>query len=417
MKIRPLTTSLRRLAQTLSIACVGVVLGCADAPGAVSIDWSVEPLSSGIAPGSQTPFLSSAGDGAVLSWWATEGTETVLRFAKVDGESVTGVKDIVRGSDFFVNWADFPSITELPSGRLVAHWLQRGDAGGYDYGVRVSTSVDGGDSWDAPWTPHEDGTQTEHGFVSILPEGEDGFSAFWLDGRQFAAAGHDATNEMTLRTRSSDGGMAMGPDGLVDDLTCDCCQTDAVWASQGPILVYRNRTREEIRDIYYTQRRGGEWTEARAIHEDNWEIAACPVNGPAVAASGDYVVVTWFTAAEERPMVQAKVSTDGGLTFGPALRIDHGEPSGRVDVVTLGDGRAMISWLERVGSGGGEVRLQELVGTEMASDWTTLAGSSASRASGFPRMVALDPNRIVAAWTDVGGDDSQLKLALVTRDR
>lgn len=116
-------------------------------------------------------------------------------------------------------------------------------------------------------------------------------------------------------------------------------------------------------------------------------------------------------------MVQAKVSTDGGLTFGPALRIDHGEPSGRVDVVTLGDGRAMISWLERVGSGGGEVRLQELVGTEMASDWTTLAGSSASRASGFPRMVALDPNRIVAAWTDVGGDDSQLKLALVTRDR
>ena len=390
---------------------------CSEPAATVSDAWTVQPLNSGIGAGSQTPYLSSAGDGAVLSWWASEGDETVLRFARFDGQAVSDVKEITRGSRFFVNWADFPSITQLPSGRLVAHWLQRGDAGGYDYGVRVSTSTDGGDSWDAPWTPHEDGTPTEHGFVSIIPEGEDGFTAFWLDGRQFASAGHDATNEMTLRMRSSDGGMAMGPDALVDDLTCDCCQTDAAWTSQGPMLVYRNRTRDEIRDIYYTQRQGDEWTEARSIHDDNWEIAACPVNGPAIAADGDHVVVTWFTAADERPMVQAKVSNDGGLTWGPVLRLDHGNPSGRVDVVALGDGRAMVSWLERVGGQGAEVRVQELNGQGFAGDWVTLAGSSAARASGFPRLVALDPNRVFAAWTDVEGDDSQLKLALVSRDR
>ncbi len=416
MQTPPPTPFLRLLAQSLSIAGFAWLAGCSE-PTTVSDVWTVQPLASGIAAGSQTPYLSSAGDGAVLSWWASEGDETVLRFARFDGETVTGVKEIVRGTRFFVNWADFPSITQLPSGRLVAHWLQRGDAGGYDYGVRVSTSTDGGDSWDAPWTPHEDGTPAEHGFVSIIPEGEDGFTAFWLDGRQFAASGHDATNEMTLRTRSSDGGMAMGPDALVDDLTCDCCQTDAAWTSQGPMLVYRNRTREEIRDIYYTQRRGDEWTEAQTLHDDNWEIAACPVNGPAIAADGDHVVVTWFTAAAERPMVQAKISTDGGLTFGPALRIDHGNPSGRVDVVALGEGRAMISWLERVGGRGAEVRMQELNGAGFAGDWVTLAGSSSARASGFPRLVALDPDRVFAAWTDVVGDDPQLKLALVTRER
>jgi hypothetical protein len=35
----------------------------------------------------------------------------------------------------------------------------------------------------------------------------------------------------------------------------------------------------------------------RLVHADNWTMPACPVNGPAVAARGNDVVVGWYTAA------------------------------------------------------------------------------------------------------------------------
>ena len=37
---------------------------------------------------------------------------------------------------------------------------------------------------------------------------------------------------------------------VLDARACDCCQTDAAMTSAGPVVVYRNRTEEEIRDIY-----------------------------------------------------------------------------------------------------------------------------------------------------------------------
>ena len=83
-----------------------------------------------------------------------------------------------------------------------AHWLQSGTQGGYDYGVRITQSNDGGQNWSEPWTPHDDGTPTEHGFVSSVSLGQTmGF--IWLDGRQFAAAEQDESvaREMTLRYR------------------------------------------------------------------------------------------------------------------------------------------------------------------------------------------------------------------------
>ena len=411
--------SLRPLGVMLSAAWLLGSAGCADSSEStldLSAPWTVASFASTLPAATETPNLSSTEDGAVLSWWAHDGEETVLRWASVTGGGLGPSGEIVRGSDFFVNWADFPSITRLPSGRLVAHWLQRGDDGGYDYGVRVATSTDEGTTWDAPWTPHVDGTPTEHGFVSVLPEGDDAFSLYWLDGRKYAAGPHgDATDEMTLRMRARDGAAA-GDEVLVDDMVCDCCQTSAAMTASGPILVYRNRTPEEIRDIYFVRRVDGAWTEPAPIHDDGWVMPACPVNGPQVDADGDFVVVSWFTGEGDRPRVHAKVSTDGGATFGEALRIDHGNPTGRVDVVATGTGRALISWVEGTAGRTAEIRVQE-VGTEgLVGDWTMLAATSSARSSGFPRMVRTGTGDVIAAWTDVSGEEPVVRLARLHRE-
>jgi hypothetical protein len=176
------------------------------------------------------------------------------------------------------------------------------------------------------------------------------------------------------------------------------------------VVVYRDRTEEEIRDIYITRFEDGAWTEGRPVHADGWKIPACPVNGPAVATRDDDVAVAWFSAPDDVPAVHVAFSTDGGRRFGPAIRVDDGQPAGRVDVMMLGDGAALVSWLERTGGDRADVRLRRIGPDGAASEASTLTGSSAERASGFPRMISAPDGGVLVAWTDVADDEPRVRV-------
>ena len=66
----------------------------------------------------------------------------------------------------------------------------------------------------------------------------------------------------------------------LDAMTYECCQTSITDSEDGPIVVYRDRSEDEIRDIYITKSILGEWDELKSAHNDNWKINGCPVNGP-----------------------------------------------------------------------------------------------------------------------------------------
>ncbi|HZD05512.1 MAG TPA: hypothetical protein VE173_11350, partial [Longimicrobiales bacterium] len=235
-----------------------------------------------------------------MSWLEARTPDTrswVLRLSRFRNDRWSDPVTVVGNGDLLVNWADFPSVTEV-DGTVLVHWLQRGGSGGYDYGIRVSRSLDGGTTWSEPWTPHDDASATEHGFVSAFPVAER-LGLVWLDGRRYArgAGGSEPTDEMTLRFRTLDRRGGAGPEILVDGRVCDCCQTDAALTAAGPVVVYRDRSPEEIRDIHVTRLVDGRWTGGVPVHEDGWHMEACPVNGPAVAARDRDVVVAWFTGA------------------------------------------------------------------------------------------------------------------------
>jgi hypothetical protein len=318
----------------LSTACIVLIAACGDPDSGSTLSVQVTELSSPAGEGSGEAFLSSSGDAVHMTWLeeAEEGMHD-LRIARLENGVWSPATVVASRADFFVNWADFPSVAVDEGGRLWIHWLQRGPEGGYDYGIRLVHSEDGGDTWSEPWTPHEDATPTEHGFVSLLPLGG-GVALSWLDGRQYAPGpdGSPATQEMTVRFRALDNAATPGPETLLDPRVCDCCQTDAALAADGPVVVYRDRSPSEIRDIYLTRWVDGNWVPGTPVHDDGWEIAGCPVNGPAVAAVGDTVAVAWFTAAQENPRVHVAYSLDGGATFGPPARVDDGNPAGRVDL-------------------------------------------------------------------------------------
>lgn len=368
-----------------------------------------DTLRSPTGPGSAEPNLAVGADGKIyMSWLEPQDSGYALKFSSFDGAGWAQARTIRAGRDFFVNWADFPSIAVVGRNHLAAHWLQKTGKSTYAYGVRVSQSRDGGVTWSAPVRPHIDSSDTEHGFVSMWREGN-GLGAAWLDGRKFSKEGHHASNEMTVVTTTLDANGKRGAEVTVDSRACDCCQTAGAMTSNGPILAYRDRSPEEIRDIYVVRRVKGKWTEPKAVHNDGWHIAACPVNGPNVSASGNRVALAWFTAANDSARVKLAFSTNAGATFSAPVRIDEGAPAGRVDTELLPDGSALVSWVERTGGDTARVMVKRVRADGRAGPPVSIASSTAQRASGFPRMVIAN-DYAYFAYT-LAGRPSQVKFA------
>jgi hypothetical protein len=380
------------------------IAGCAP-PGEGS-RWfaSLTEVAAPVAPGSQFPHLSAAADGTVIMSWlepAGEGAYA-LRHAAWNGGGWNHPGTVATGNDWFINWADFPSVVPVHGRLWAAHWLQQKPGGVYSYDVRIAVSGDAGRSWSSPMAPHDDGTATEHGFVSLY--GHDGaVHAVWLDGRHTSAEhdhGGGAGGAMTLRSAAIDGdGRRIGMDLEIDARVCDCCQTDVAFADEGPVVVYRDRSEREVRDIAVVRQTSDGWSAPVRVNEDTWTIDACPVNGPAIAALGRTVAVAWFTAPD-RPRVRLAFSGDSGRTFAPPIEVASGKVAGRVDVALLDDGRAVVSWLEDR-SGVAEIRAQPFSASGASAPAMTVTRSNVARSSGFPQMVPAGDG-LLFAWTQPG---------------
>lgn len=291
------------------------------------------------------PSLAPLSDGRVLlSWTEESGTEAEVRMAILNGSEWSDLRTINVSSKTYINWADFPSVVALAGGGLAAQWLELNGPGDYQYDVKIAFSKDEGRSWTDPIVPHDDRSQREHGFVSLVPDQFGGLTALWLDGREYDSQteGESFENAMQLRARQINSDGTLNAESLLDVRTCTCCQTSAARTGSGDIVaVYRDRTADEIRDISVVRQTNGEWTEPATIYNDGWEIAGCPVNGPAIDTMGDRISVIWFTAAENEPKVRIAFSDDGGAQFDEPLRIDLGAAAGRVDVLQFADGSAL----------------------------------------------------------------------------
>lgn len=364
--------------------------------------------------GSLAPHLASTTDGrAVLSWLEPLANGHALRTAVLEGSAWSDPVTVTSGPNLLVNWADFPSVTPITKSLWSAHWLRRLPAGGYAYEVAISISNDAGRSWGDALVPHADGTDTEHGFVSLFPV-KGAIGALWLDGRNTAPAGHDAEHGggMTLRSAVIESDGSIGYPAVVDDFVCDCCQTDVAVGRQGPVAVYRDRTKDEIRDIHVSRLIDGSWQADQAVADDGWRINGCPVNGPAIAARDDAVAVAWFTAADNDSRVRMAWSDDDAGRFQDAIDVDIDRPVGRVDVELLDDDTAAVSWLRAASGEDAEICLQLVTRDGLLGPVHVVAATSVSRASGFPQMIRAG-KKLVLAWTETATQGTRVATARI----
>ena len=362
-----------------------------------------------VGSGAAEPFLFAAKDSLLLSWLepVANSKDHALRFSRYRNGRWSTPATITQRNDLFVNWADFPSIVEDTNGALYAHWLQKSGSATYAYDVRVSISRDGGKKWQPSFVLNRDGKQAEHGFVTLAPLKSGGVGATWLDGRKMVPGKEEG--DMTIRYATIDAKGQIGGDVELDARTCECCTTGMAMTDAGPVVLYRDRTKEEIRDISYSRLNAKRWSAPRGLNADGWKIAGCPVNGPQADAIGNIVATGWFTAANDRARAYVAFSADGGGTFGKPIVVDDGKPLGRMDVVLLDPKTALVTWLE-VTPTGAEIRARRVSADGKRAQSMKIADSSAARGAGFTRL-ARSGRTVYFAWTEQSASSKTIRLA------
>ena len=358
-------------------------------------------LASPAGENSEEPNLVKGGDGNLyLSWVERRDEKAILQYAKWEDSKWSAPEIIAEGSDWFVNWADYPAMAVNQAGDKIAHYLQMSDSGTYTYDIKVVGKKSGSSVWSVPIKLHGDSVSAEHGFVSMIPLSDNRFFLTWLDGRNTVSAKpqehdeHGSGGAMTVRSAFLSSDLEISNENELDNRACDCCQTTAAITANGPIVAYRDRSEEEIRDMSIVRMVDGKWTTPLTIHNDEWNIAGCPVNGPRAIADQNNLAIAWFTAAQGEAKVNLIQSNDSGETFGAVVKLDEGNAIGRVDIDMIDSETLFVSWMEN----------SNMVGAKVSNSGEILqryqlATSSKGRSSGFPQ-IALIGDEVMVAWTD-----------------
>jgi hypothetical protein len=302
-----------------------------------------------------TPGLvrNAAGE-LLLSYSVKVDGAWAVKVALIEGTGWKPIGTLPVGPQFAPIHSDPPTLTRAGDGSLVATWGESPAKGAPPEALHLfaARSADGGRTWRRFGPLHADDSPTEHSFVALTPVavGSPDLVAVWLDGSNLARPG----GTTMLRTARIHGNATTG-ELLLDPRACDCCATAAAHTPAGPLIAFRDRGDDELRDIALVRTNAeGLWRLPVPLATDGWIIDGCPVNGPALLATGDQVAAAWFTGAGDRPRVRAAVSSDGGATFPAPVDIDapagSRKPLGRVALTSDGKDGAILTWLAADGA-------------------------------------------------------------------
>jgi len=406
------------------LLCLSLFVGCqreASKPTAepaaskeAAFAITLQPLTPPAQGESAQVQLTTSSRGVLLSWLEQKEATATLKFAELAANAWSGAQQVASSEHWFISDADVPTVLRMSDGTLVATTYPSVDPTIEAYDLRLAYSRDDGKTWSRPLTPHHDKTKTQHGFASLFELPDRALGLVWLDGRDQELNKTDPQGgSMDLYFASFDSSWKQTAESSVNGRVCECCQTAATVTGDGPIVAFRDRTDQEIRDIHVTRIEQGKWVGAVPVHADNWKIDACPVNGPAVTARGKTVAVAWFTAVGDMGHAWAAFSQDAGRTWGAPIRLDDGASEGHVDVELLEDGSAAASWVEFANERA-QFRVRQVTASGERSQALTVAGAGEGRVSGYPR-IARSGNSLVFAWTESSGPGSQqIKTAIAT---
>lgn len=365
---------------------------------------------------SQTVLPSPAGEGAmalrltqskmglIMSWLepfknekpTTGGKAYELKWSIYQNNIWSPAKTVTSSNKMFANTADTPSVQCLNEKICFAHWLEKTNEQTFAYDAVIASSEDAGTTWKQLGTiratrPNQ--IENYDGFLSFVTEGN-AIRTFWIDGSKDDGKEHAmqlSTAELTTQ--------GLQNKTIIDDSICSCCNTSAALSSEGPVVVYRGRRNNEIRDIHISRLTKTTWSKPLAVNHDAWQISGCPVNGPQVSTSGKTLAVSWFTAPLGTGLVRLAWSKNNGRTFSKPININEPEGAiGRATLALLPSKEALVLWIGRTQNPQKFELLLRRVGDDgRVGNVYKVTESDASWKSGFPQMAILK-DQLLIGW-------------------
>jgi hypothetical protein len=164
--------------------------------------------------------------------------------------------------------------------------------------VRMLRSADGGQTFSAPFTVHQDRQEITHRFESILFDTQGNLHTLWIDKRDMPpkGAGPKYIGAAVYGNVSKDGGATFGPDYKLADHSCECCRIAMSNTPDGKVAaVWRHVFGEQTRDHAFAMLPGASSVASTSAQVqtkspirstfDDWQINACPHHGPGLAAN------------------------------------------------------------------------------------------------------------------------------------
>ncbi len=363
-------------AMLLLAACAGSRPAVVNAPAAESVRPGAVRVSA--ETDASEPAIAADKDGKVYVVYvehADGGTADVFlqKYGKDLGPAGQRVRVSPDGTA--KTWrGDPPSVAIGPDGSVYVSWT-RSVKGSRGVDLVVSASRDGGQTFEPPVKVNDDTKPASHGMHSLAVGADGRVYVAWLDERnvrppaQTARVGDmlppvdlpagyefvrthngkdhakdkptptaDETTEETepnsevFFSFSTDGGKSFAANKKIASDVCPCCKTSLLAAADGTLyLSWRQVLAGDLRHIAVasTTDGGKSFGERVIVSDDQWQLHACPVSGPAMSESNGKLTVTWYTAgnAGEAGLYSAD-SSDGGKTFGPRRLVSSSAAAG-----------------------------------------------------------------------------------------
>lgn len=270
-------------------------------------------------------------------------------------------------------------------------------------------SVDGGKTFSKPLrlnsNPPEDLSAAVHGglaqaqafaTLSVGPEGN--VYAAWLDTR--VMTNQSSVSSTYMAVSRDDGKSWEAEHEAFGAESCPCCQLTSAIGSAGELfvasrVVHAGNHRDPMVSVSHD---GAKTFSPRvSVGGPAWILDGCPLKPTALAASGATLHAAVFNGAVQPTGVLYSRSTDGGKSFGEAIKL---HPEATVsDAPTLGahGHHALAFWHAKVA--GGERRVY---GRRLEADGARLgpvfAVGAASGASSLPAAATLPDGTTIVAW-------------------
>ncbi len=187
---------------------------------------------------------------------------------------------------------------------------------------------------------------------------------------------------------------------------CYCCKTALATAPGGLVYTaWRHVYPGNIRDIAFSMSRDGGRSFAAPVRvsADQWQLAGCPDDGPAMAVDASGVVhLVWPTVVQgstpEGGLFYA--STRDGRTFTARQRVPTlGSPKPSHPQITVsGDGRLAVAWDEVV-SGVRRALVQHITVDRRGRATFGTPTDLGADAPGVYPVLAATPRGLLAVWT------------------